>query len=154
MTTTERIADSYHSATLTDPWYGPSLAKTLSQVSAQQATTPLAARANSISTILQHLLLWNERIRLASDANPMPKWEAEKDWSEPPIPWSELLSRWTQSRNQLEDRIRKFPIADLTKTVPGRNYSYEALFQGSVEHVIYHSAQIAMTIGALHRQSA
>jgi hypothetical protein len=154
MTTTERIADSYHSATLTEPWYGPSLAKILAQVSPDQAVKSLAPKANSISTILQHLLLWNERIRLASDANPMPKWEAEKDWSEPPIPWSDLLSRWNQSRNQLEDRIRKFPIPDLTTTVPGRTYSYEALFQGSVEHVIYHSAQIAMTIGALHRQAS
>jgi uncharacterized damage-inducible protein DinB len=99
------------------------------------------------------LLLWNERIRNTSDTNPLPAWQPEKEWAEPPIPWNELVSRWTQSRELLEEKIRNFPVADLAKQVPGRNYSYETMFQGIVEHAIYHSGQIAMALSMLRARS-
>jgi len=118
----------------------------LARVSPELAVVPLVPKANSISALLQHLLLWNERIREASDRTPMPRWQPEMEWAEPPIPWTELVTRWNRSRDLLEERIRAFPLEDLAKQVPGRTYSYEALFQGSVEHVIYHSGQIAMIL--------
>jgi hypothetical protein len=149
MTPTEQIADAYHAATIKDAWYGPSLAELLAKTAPELATTPPLPNAHSISTLLQHLLLWNERIRLTSASHLMPKWEADKEWAEPPIPWPELLTRWTQSRDQLEDRIRAFPLEDLPKQVPGRTYAYEFLYRGAVEHVVYHSGQIAMVLSML-----
>ena len=68
---------------------------------------------------------------------------------------SELLQHlllWNESRDQMEDRIRNFPMEDLGKQVPGRNYPYEFLLRGSVEHVIYHSGQIAMVLSMLRSQ--
>ena len=92
---TERIADSYRAATVKAAWYGPSLAELLAQISPQLATTPPDSGTHSISELLQHLLLWNERIRNTSDGNPLPPWLPEKDWAEPPDPWTELVSRWS-----------------------------------------------------------
>ena len=80
--------------------------------------------------------------------------KSEKEWAEPPIPWNELVSRWNQSRDLLEEKIRNFPIEDLEKQVPGRNYPYETLFQGIVEHTIYHSGQIAMASSMLRSRSS
>jgi hypothetical protein len=97
------------------------------------------------------LLLWNERIRNTSDATPLPPWQAEKEWAEPPIPWNELISRWNQSRDLQEERIRNFSIEDLQKQVPGRTYPYEKMLEGSVHHVIYHSGQISMILNMLRR---
>src|SRR5690242_2187225 len=139
MTPTHQIADCYRAATLKDAWYGPSLAELVAKTSAEFATTSPLPNAHSISTLLQHLLLWNERIRLTSATHPMPKWDPEKEWAEAPIPWTELLTRWSLSRDQLEERIRTFPVVELSKQVPGRDYPYEFLFRGAVEHVIYHS---------------
>jgi uncharacterized damage-inducible protein DinB len=153
MTQLQQIADSYRAATLKGAWYGPSLAELLAQITPEQAVTPPLPNANSISTLLQHLLLWNERVRNTSDTNPMPKWQAEQEWAEPPIPWSELLTRWNQSRDQLEAHIRNFPEQDLPKQVPGRTYTYAFLFPGIVQHAIYHSGQIALVLSQLrHRQ--
>ena len=84
----------------------------------------------------------------------MPRWEAEKEWAEPPIPWNELVARWNQSRDLLEEKIRNFPAEDLTKQVPGRGYPYETVFHGIVEHAIYHSGQIAMVLSMLRSRSA
>jgi uncharacterized damage-inducible protein DinB len=99
------------------------------------------------------LLLWNERIRSTSNGKSLPPWQPEKEWAEPPIAWNELVSRWSQSRELLEEKIRNFPIEDLAKQVPGRNYPYETLLRGIVEHTIYHSGQIAMVLSMLRSRS-
>ena len=153
MRQTERIADSYRAATVKGAWYGPSLADLLAQISPELATTPPVPGSHSISALLQHLLLWNERVRNTSDTNSLPPWQPEKEWAEPPIPWNELVSRWSQSRELLEEKIRNFPVEDLAKQVPGRNYPYETLLRGIVEHVIYHSGQIAMVLSIVLRQN-
>ncbi|HSY31728.1 MAG TPA: DinB family protein [Verrucomicrobiae bacterium] len=153
MSQTQRIADSYRAATVKAAWYGPSLAELLAQISPELATTRPVPGSHSISELLQHLLLWNERIRNTSDRNSLPPWEPEKDWAEPPIPWKELVTRWSQSRELLEEKIRNFLVEDLAKQVPGRKYRYETLFHGVVEHTIYHSGQIAMVMSMLRSQS-
>ena len=83
----------------------------------------------------------------------MPRWHAEEEWAEPPIPWNELLARWNQSRDLLEDKIREFPIEDLANQVSGRSYPYEMMLHGIVQHAIYHSGQIAMVLSMLRPRS-
>ena len=83
----------------------------------------------------------------------MPLWQPEKEWAQPPIPWNELVTRWNQSRDLLEEKIRNFPIEDLARQVPGRSYSYEAMLHGIVQHAIYHSGQIAMILSMLRSRS-
>jgi uncharacterized damage-inducible protein DinB len=145
----QKIADSYQAVTIKGAWYGPTVAELIAKIPVELATTPPVPGAHSISELLQHLLLWNERIRNTSESYPMPRWDAEKEWAEPAIPWKELVARWNQSRDLLEERIRKFPVEDLTKQVPGRNYPYETMFHGIVQHAIYHSGQIAMVLSML-----
>ena len=150
---TQEIADAYRTATLKNAWYGPSLADLLARTAPEIAATPPASRAHSISTLLQHILLWNDRVLNTCDSVPMPAWEPEKEWAAPPIPWTELVVRWNRSRDHLEEKIRNFPVEDLAKQVPGRNYPYEKLLAGIVEHAIYHSGQIAMILGMFQRKA-
>jgi uncharacterized damage-inducible protein DinB len=153
MTQSQQIADSYRAVTIKGAWYGPSLAELLAKISPELATSAPAPGAHTISALLQHLLLWNERIRNTSESSPMPHWEADKEWAEPPVPWNELVARWNQSRDLLEEKIRNFPIADLATQVPGRTYPYEKLLPGIVQHAIYHSGQIAMALSMLRSRS-
>jgi uncharacterized damage-inducible protein DinB len=153
MNQTQRIADAYRAVTLKDAWYAPSLAEVLARIPPELAIKPPIPGAHSISALLQHLLLWNERVRLTTATHPLPAWQPGPDWAEPPIPWNELLARWNQSRDQLEDKIRHFPVDDLPKQVPGRTYHYEKLFEGMVQHTIYHAGQIAMLRTMLRHQS-
>ncbi len=147
----ERIADLYRAATLKGAWYGPTVAELIEQTSSEMATQRPIPEAHSISELLQHLLLWNERIRNTSESHPMPRWEAEKEWAEPPIPWNALVTRWNESRDLLEERIRSFPVEDLQKQTPGRTYPYQHMLEGIVQHAIYHSGQISMLLGILRR---
>ncbi|HET9802923.1 MAG TPA: DinB family protein [Candidatus Acidoferrum sp.] len=138
------IADDYRRVTVAGAWYGPSLAELLARITPEHAVTKPEGGTHSIRELLQHLLLWNERIRKTNETCPMPKWEAEKEWGEAPIPWNELLERWNKSRDLLEERLRNFPVEDLGKQTPGRTYPYEFLLHGIVQHTIWHSGQIAM----------
>ena len=149
MKPTEQIANAYRATTLQGAWYGPTVAELIARVSPELATKPPIPGAHSVAELLQHLLLWNERIRNTSEASPMPKWDAEKEWAEPPIPWAELVARWNRSRDLLEERIRAFPVEDLAKQTPGRSYPYETVFNGVIQHTIYHSGQIAMILSML-----
>lgn len=140
----EEIADAYRKVTVTGAWYGPTLAELLARIGPEQAATKPAGGTHSVAELLQHLLLWNERIRETNETCPLPKWEAEKEWAEEPIPWSELVERWNKSRDLLDERMRNFPVEDLKKQTPGRPYPYEFMFNGIVQHTIWHAGQIAM----------
>ncbi len=142
----QEIAEAYRAVTIKGAWYGPTVAELLERISPEAATTVPAPGAHTIAELQQHLLLWNERIRKTDESHPMPKWEAEKEWAEPAIPWNELVARWRQSRDLLEERMRNFPVADLGKQTPGRSYPYEFLLNGIVQHTIWHSGQIAMVL--------
>jgi len=150
----QQIADAYHAVTLKGAWYGPTLAELLARVTPDLATKRPIPDAHSISELLQHLLLWNDRIRDTSETCPLPRWEPEKEWAEPAIPWQELVTRWNKSRDLLEERIRNFPVEDLGKQTPGRTYPYERMLSGIVQHAIYHSGQIAMLLSLLRSRSA
>ena len=142
----QEIADAYRAVTIKGAWYGPTVAELLDKITPEAATMAPGASAHAIAELLQHLLLWNERIRKTDESHPMPKWEAEKEWGEPSIPWNELVPRWKQSRDLLEERMRNFPVEDLEKQTPGRNYPYEFMLNGIVQHTIWHSGQIAMVL--------
>jgi len=142
----QEIADAYRAVTVKGAWYGPTIAELLAKTSSEQAVTKPVDGTHSIQELLQHLLLWNERIRNTNENSPMPKWEAEKEWAEAPIPWNELVTRWNKSRDLLEERMRSFPVGDLGKQIPGRNYPYEFMLNGIVQHTIWHGGQIAMVL--------
>lgn len=144
-----QIADAYYAATVKGAWYGPTLGELIGRVTPEIAMVRPVVGGHSISELLQHLLLWNERTRNTSESCPMPRWEADKEWAEPQIPWDELVARWKRSRDLLEEKIRNFPVEDLAKQVPGRDYPYETLLNGTVQHAIYHSGQIAMVLSML-----
>jgi hypothetical protein len=73
MNETKQIADSYRAATIKGAWYGPALAELLAGISPELATTSPVPGAHTVSELLQHLLLWNERVRNTSESNPMPR---------------------------------------------------------------------------------
>ena len=153
MNRTQRIADAYRAVTLKDTWYGPPLAHLLTQISPELATRPPIPGTHSISRLLQHLLLWNERVRNTSATHPLPRWDPETEWADPPIPWNEVVARWNQSRDLLEERLRNFPPEDLANQVPGRDYPYEVMFEGIVQHTVWHAGQIAMISSMLRSRS-
>jgi hypothetical protein len=143
MNETQVVAALYRAATLENAWYGPSL---IARVEPERASFTITPGGHSPTALLQHLLLWNDRILGAVNGTPMPPWKAEEEWAEPLRPWPTLLEEWRESRGQLEKAIKEFPPDRLGQTVPGRNYEYRHMLNGAVHHIIYHSGQIALIL--------
>lgn len=140
----ERMAEAYRAATIEGAWHGPAIAELLAGITEEMAAAAPVRGMPTIATLLQHMLLWNERVCDAIDGHPMPKCAPEKDWVAAPIPWPQLKARWNESRDLLEERIRNFPEDDLAKPAPGRDYPYTKMLSGITQHAIWHGGQIAM----------
>ena len=147
MNQTQRMADSYRAATIKAAWYGPSLAELIAEISPDLATTPPTSGAHSVSALLQHLLLWNERTRNVTASNPMPRWRSEAEWAEPPIPWNELVARWNQSRDLLEE---KTPLPNNWKP---RKRRWGKFLNGPLCHQILRLCHFSHPCVALQRTS-
>jgi hypothetical protein len=68
----------------------------------------------------------------------------------PPIPGTHSISALLQ---HLLERLCNFSAEDLAKQVPGRDYPYEVLFEGMVQHTVWHAGQIAMISSMLRSRS-
>lgn len=147
--TGQRIAADYHAVTVAGGWYGPALAEVLAGLPPDRSRLAPVPGMNTAVALLQHLLLWNERTRLALAGQPMPPWDAESEWSQPPAAWPDLLARWSRSRDGLESALRSFPEVSLAQIVPGRDYPFAVLLPGIVQHTIWHAGQLAMLRSAL-----
>jgi len=75
----------------------------------------------------------------------MPK---EQDW--PPVietgeeGWTQAVSSFFSTHLQLVEALKTLSDDRLEATVPGRSYNFYHLFQGMIQHAVYHGGQIAL----------
>ena len=151
MNESKRIAHQLACTIYGEAWYGDSLEDILSDVNAKQAPTHPVPGAHSIWELLSHLTAWVEFALGALDGTPIPAWPGmpvEVDW--PPIidvsnaAWKLAVDLFFTDHFRLIERIEAFTDEQLEDTVPGRNYNFYRLFQGTIQHAVYHAGQIAM----------
>ena len=147
----KRIASQLASTIDGEVWYGHSVLEILTGVTAAQAGAHPIPGAHSIWELLSHLEAWVKFSCGAVKGTPIPPWPGmpqEMDW--PPIKytdessWHQTLDSFFASYRKLIDLINSFGDELLGLIVPGRAYSFSRLFQGIIQHAIYHSAQIAI----------
>jgi hypothetical protein len=75
----------------------------------------------------------------------MPK---EQDWplvgNTSEQDWQRAVSSFFSTHLQLVEAIKAFSDDRLESTVPGRGYNFYHLFQGMIQHAVYHGGQIAL----------
>jgi hypothetical protein len=92
---------------------------------------------------------WNSAACDAALGAPMAKlFQTPQDW---PVPadtsvaaWQGAIGHYFLVGERMSAAIADFPDARLRETVPGRKYDFYFLFHGIVQHIIYHSGQIAV----------
>ena len=80
----------------------------------------------------------------------MPKeldWPLVGDTSEQA--WRQTVESFFSSHLKLVEAIKTLSDERLDATVPGRPYSFYHLFQGMIQHAVYHAGQIALLKKAL-----
>jgi DinB superfamily len=146
-----RIADQLTSTISGEAWYGDSLRQILKGVNAKQAQAHPIPNAHSIWELLCHVEAWVEFAIGAVKGVPIPPWPAmpvELDW--PAVAdtsddsWKQAVDSFFSHHLKLVETIKALTDEHLDATVPGRSYNFYRLFQGAVQHAVYHAGQIAL----------
>jgi hypothetical protein len=146
-----RIASQLAHAINGEAWYGNSVQEILTGITAGQACAHPIANAHSIWELVCHLQAWVELSCGAANGTPIPAWPGmpqDKDWpvikQRDESAWRETVNSFLDSYGTLEKVIRSFGDERMESTVPGRAYNFSRLFEGMIQHAIYHSGQIAI----------
>jgi hypothetical protein len=146
-----RIAYALASAINGDAWYGDSLRKILDNVTFEQAKARPIANAHSIWELVVHVEAWVKFCLGGVQGTPIPAWSTmpkEDDW---PLvgdtgeqAWKQAVNSFFSSHLKLVEALKTLNDDRLEATVPGRTYNFYHLFQGMIQHAVYHGGQIAL----------
>jgi uncharacterized damage-inducible protein DinB len=146
-----RIADALASAITGDAWYGESLGKILSNVTAAEAIAHPIVNAHSIWELVLHVEAWVQLSLAAVRGVPIPAWRTmpkQQDW--PAVArtdedeWREAVNSFFSAHSKLVETVKTLNDDRLDETVPGRAYNFYQLFHGMIQHAVYHGGQIAL----------
>ena len=104
--------------------------------------------AHSIWELVLHLTVWldipKRRVETmrAFEATPEQDWPTVGDTSEEA--WREALERLRQAYQSFRDLLATLDEGRIAETSPGRDYPVYVMIHGAVQHLAYHSGQIAL----------
>lgn len=148
MSEVQRIDDQLYRGFEGDAWHGPSLMEALGGVDAATAAARPIPGAHSIWELVLHLTVWLDipKRRLeqmkAIEATPEQDWQSVRDTSEEA--WRQALERLRQSYQSFRDLLATLDEGRIADTSPGRDYPVYVTIHGVVQHLAYHSGQIAL----------
>jgi len=132
-----------------EAWHGPALKPLLKDVTAEQASrTPIMGR-HSILQLVLHIAYWEEiELRrflgetVNAPLNTPDDWPTNRKVTEKE--WQDLVARLQASHTALRKAIERSTDEQLKQQVPGRNHDKYTLLHGTIDHCVYHTAQIAL----------
>jgi uncharacterized damage-inducible protein DinB len=153
MSEAARIAQLYRSVYEGDDngeaWHGPALKPLLKDVSGEQASRAPVVGQHSILQLVLHIAYWEEieRRRFLGETvnaplNTPDDWPSNRKVTE--VEWQSVLARLQASHAALGKAIEAASDEQLKKQVPGRNHDNYTLLHGTIDHCVYHTAQIAL----------
>ena len=141
------IVDQLKRAFDGEAWHGPALMETLEGVDAATAAAHPVSDAHSIWELVLHLAGW-ERVIISrvggksatltdKDNFPRPAEVGEESWQR-------AIQLLRDTHTELIQAVSGFPAARLKEIAPGRDYDFEFMFLGAVQHAAYHGGQISL----------
>lgn len=153
MSEVTRIAQLYRSVyegdTNDEAWHGPALRPLLKDVSAEQASRAPSVGKHSILQLVLHIAYWEEiELRrflgetVAAPLNTPEDWPSNRKVTD--AEWQAALCRLEASHTTLRTAIERSKDEQLKQQLPGRNHDNYTLLHGTIDHCVYHTAQIAL----------
>lgn len=150
----ERLRAEVDSTIAGDPWYGPSVLRTLDGIDASAAAARPIPGAHTVWEIVLHMTAWvNEttrRVRGGSHGTP-----AEGDW--PPVSgtdrvsWDAAVAELRRAHDELAASLIEVDDADLSRQVGGTQVDSQGqpvtvhrTVIGLLQHDAYHAGQVTL----------
>ncbi len=144
---TTRITDQLRRAIHGEAWHGPAILEILDGVNAQAAAAHPVPNAHSIWELLNHVTAWTRAIMRRMDGRAV---ELDGDANFPPVAnsseqaWQRAVSDFRAAQDELLSKLASVTPDQLRATVPGRQYNFLFMFDGLVQHHLYHAGQMAL----------
>jgi uncharacterized damage-inducible protein DinB len=156
MSEINRISDQLKRAYMGEAWHGPSVCEVISDIDPAMAAAYPLQGVHSIWEIVLHMVAWIKFARLSLEEKAMPQnLPPEKDWpvvqEASQTVWESTLKTLEKEHRLLLDRVSKLKDSELSKIVPGRNYSVYFLLHGIIQHNLYHAGQMSLLKTALKK---
>ena len=157
MSEAARIAQLYRSVYEGDntgeAWHGPALKPLLKDVTAEQASRAPVVGQHSILQLVLHIAYWEEiELRrflgeaVTAPLNTPDDWPSNRKVTD--AEWQSVLARLEASHIALRKAIESTSDEQLNRQVPGRDHDNYTLLHGTIDHCVYHTAQIALLMKA------
>jgi uncharacterized damage-inducible protein DinB len=133
-------------------WHGPSLSESLSGLSGADAAAKSIPSGHSIWELVHHIAAWENVVaeRLGGQAVVEP---AEGNFplnvSGAEADWADLLETLRVQHRKLISSIAELSDSDMDRTMVGKDHSQGVEVAGIINHLVYHTGQIALLRKAL-----
>lgn len=154
MTTSEKLSRELQNVLTGDPWYGNNIYSIIEKVGFDAAFEKPPGAAHTIAGIVLHMLAWTEEVldRLNGKSASLP---LSGDWPDTSAPdeekWQNYVNDLKLVNVNLQGVIENFPeekwnepMIDERNRELGSGVNYEELVNGLIQHLVYHSGQIAL----------
>ena len=135
-----------------EPWYGASILDSLSSIPLEQLNFKPHAAGHSIAGLVKHMLAWRKFVVEKLKGNPDYNIDLNTpaDWDEQVLihsmrEWERLVEDLKASQQEIVDMLQAKQEEWWTSQVPGKDYSYQHMLRGILQHDIYHLGQIRLT---------
>lgn len=151
-----QLATEVRRTTAGPMWHGPAIIELLTGLTYVAANSRPIAGAHTIWEVALHIASWADIARTRLGPTIMRDPIRSKDW--PPVPnpspatWRQAIELVGSSYEALAIQVASLTPDDLTRIVPGRDYTVETMVRGVIEHGTYHGGQIAVLKKALMRR--
>lgn len=139
-----RISDQLGRALEGPAWHGPSFIEAIEGLSARDAEARPLPAGHSIHEVAAHIAAWLEIVgqRVAGAS---PRITDEMDWPGG-TDWPTTVARVRDAASHLRSTVNALTPADLDRHLanPGDDWTVYATLHGVIQHVLYHTGQIAI----------
>lgn len=153
MNAPEELAAAVRRTVCGPMWHGPSINEALDGLTYVAANSRPIPGAHTIWELVLHVASWADIARTRLGPTIMRDPVRSKDW--PPVPapspstWRQAVEQVGSAYDALANQVEWLKLEDLSRTVPGRDYTVETMIRGVIEHGTYHAGQIAILRRAL-----
>lgn len=133
-----------------NPWFGDSIMAKLASIKAELANQIPPNGSKSVAMLVKHIINWRFFAieKLSGNDQFNIEMNSKEDWSAVLIhseeDWETLLQELKHTQKELLSLIGSLSDQDLNRQVPGREYDFQYLVEGIIQHDVYHLGQIGV----------
>jgi uncharacterized damage-inducible protein DinB len=146
MSQIDLIVDQLKRAFDGEAWHGPALMEILDGIDAKSAASRPVSAAHSVWELVLHVSAWEQVVTRRMQGETLTLTDEQNFGHVGQVNdenWRRAIQTLQKNHSNLISVVSSLPESRLTERVPGKDYDFLFMLLGTLQHVAYHSGQIA-----------